>query len=200
MPLNVANRDNSATPVTSNNVGAVASAISAFCVANEYGDGIHHRTQLQCTNLPVNVSNVTAISFGNARLYNFPEGRIYMKGCMAFFSQIAFNNPTGGGSVIAQTGSGDYSIGTAATADSTLNGNEVNILPSTAMLDPFVGGIGRSNAGSALASAASFDGTGTPVAAFLNVIIDDAAVADGTSSTVFFTGSIQITWEWHGDY
>lgn len=200
MALQQSSRLNQATPLTDNNVGVVASAIAANLFVTEMGDGIHHRTQLQFQNLPVTVANTTGASFGSALLYTFPQGLIFVKAFMAKFSSIAFNTTIGGGSAIGTGGSGDYSVGTTATADATLSSTDVNLLPSTAMLDPFVGGLGSSNVGSYLAAGALFDGTATAIPAYLNVIIDDADVADASTSTVYFTGSAQITWEWNGDY
>jgi hypothetical protein len=77
----------------------------------------------------------------------------------------------------------------------------VDLLPSTAMLDPFVAGVGSSNVGSALATAVAFDGTSAAKSLYLNAIIDDADVADAAASdNVYFTGFARITWMWLGDY
>jgi hypothetical protein len=92
-------------------------------------------------------------------------------------------------------------MGTTATADSTLATTEVDLLPSTAMLDPFVVGVGRSNVGSALAALVQFDGTTTAIDQYINVIVDDADVADGAANdNVYFTGFSRCTWIWLGDY
>lgn len=163
--------------------------------AIEYGgDGVTRQTVLVCTAMPVTVANTTGASFGNQKLYDFPLGRIFVKGCTAYFGTITF------GSTIGSAGSGDYSIGTTATADATLSGTDVNILPSSAMLDPFVVRTGSSNAGTALAAAAAFDGTATAIDAILNVTVDDADVSDAGTDTAYFTGVIVITWENHGVY
>ncbi len=92
-------------------------------------------------------------------------------------------------------------MGSTATAEATLATTEVDMLASTAMLDPFVAGVGRSNVGAALAAMAQFDGTTTPIDMYLNVIIDDADVSDAAASdSVFFTGWVRTTWLWLGDY
>ena len=135
MALNVANRANNATPFTENNIGAIPSSVPGGLSVTELGDGLRHRTQLQFSSgFYVTVGNTTGISFGSQAIYTFPEGRIAIEGCTARFSQIAFNSQTGGAGTISQTGSGDYSIGSTATADGTLATTEVNILPSSAML------------------------------------------------------------------
>lgn len=163
--------------------------------ATESGDSTVHQTTLTLVNTPVTVANTTGASFGSQKLYDFPEGRLLILGVTAYFSTIDWS-----GQDIGATGSGDYSLGTTATADATLATTDVDLLPSSAMLDPFVAGVGSSNAGTALAASAQFDGTATPKDCYLNVIIDDADVADAASDIVLFTGTIKITWINLGDY
>lgn len=186
---------------TSNNIGAVASASSATVVPNEYGDSLIHQTLLSYAALPVTTGNTTGASFGSKQVYTLPQGRIFVVSNLAYFNQITFNTAAGVDGDIAGGGSGDYSMGSTATADATLSSTDVDLLPSTAMLDPFVAGVGRSNVGSALAAAAAFDGTTTALSLYLNAIIDDADVADGAASdNVYFTGWSRLTWIFLGDY
>lgn len=170
--------------------GAVA---AATITAVEKGDGHSHQTVLTLADFPVTVGNTSGASFGGAKIYDFPAGRIGVRGVTA---SLGFN---WAGQDIAATGSGDYSLGTTQTADATLNSTDVNLLPSTAMTDPFVAGVGAPT-GNALAAAAQFDGTTTAIDAFLNIIIDDADVADGASDVVLVSGTITITWDNLGDY
>lgn len=186
---------------TSRNVGAVAATSSAYVTANEYGDHLVHQTLFSYAGLPVVTGNTTGASFGSRQIYDFPAGRIAIVSNLAYFNLITFNTAAGSDGDIAGAGSGDYGMGTTATADATIATTDVDLLPSTAMLDPFVAGVGRSNVGSALAAMAQFDGTTTAVDMFLNVIIDDADVADAAASdSVFFTGWSRCTWLWLGDF
>lgn len=159
--------------------------------AAESGDGVLHKTVLTLASTPVTVANTTGASFGGVKLYDFPEGRLLILGCVANlgFSWI--------GEDIAQDGSGDFSMGTTITADATLNGTDVDLLASSAMLDPFVGGIGTGTG--VLAASAQFDGTSTAKDLNLNIIIDDADVADGASDIVLVTGTVAIHWINLGD-
>lgn len=167
------------------------SSPSAKIIANEYGiAGAIQRTELKFVNFPVVVGNTTGASFGNGKIYTFPQGQIQIIGGRANFG---FN--WAGQSIVA-TGSGDFSIGTTATADATLGGTDVNILASTAMLDPFVAGVGNGKGN--LVTNTSFDGTAAAIAAFLNIIIDDADVADASTATVLVNGTIVISWINHG--
>lgn len=198
MPARFRNEFEMATSV---NVGAIASASQGYVTAEELGNGIFHQTILNFAALPVVTGNTTGASFGSKAVYTFPAGRILILGNIAYFSTVTFNTAAGADGDIAGGGSGDYSMGSTATADATLATTDVDLLPSTALLDPFVAGVGRSNVGSALAAAAQFDGTTTALSAYLNCIIDDADVADAAASdSVFFTGFSRITWAFLGDY
>jgi hypothetical protein len=182
------------------NIGTVHADSAAYLIAEDFGNFFMHQTVLTLTSLPVVTGNTSGASFGSKQLFTFPEGRINIICCAAYFGTITFNTAAGATGDIDGAGSGDYAIGTTATADATIAGTDVNILPSTAMLDPFVAGVGRSNVGSVLAAAALFDGTSTATPVFLNVIIDDADVSDlAASDSVFFTGQVRITWQWLGD-
>ena len=188
-------------PITTRNVGAIASASQSYVTAEEGGNAYDHHTILNFAALPVVTGNTTGASFGSKQVYTFPAGRILIKGVTAYFSTITFNTAAGADGDIAGAGSGDYSMGSTATADATLATTDVDLLPSTAMLDPFVVGVGRSNVGSALAASAQFDGTSTALSAYLNVIIDDADVSDAAASdNVYFTGAVRVSWTWLGDY
>lgn len=165
----------------------------ATVTAAESGDGIVHKTVLTLASTPVTVANTTGASFGGVKLYDLPEGRILVLGVTASLGFVWT------GESIAAGGSGDYSLGTTITADATLDGTDVDLLPSTAMTDPAVSGVAAATAG-ALAASAQFDGTGTAKDVNLNIIIDDADVADGDSDTVLASGTIVITWINLGDY
>jgi hypothetical protein len=159
-------------------------------------------TELRFTALPVVTGNATGASFGSKQIFTFPEGRLRVDNVNAYFSSITMNTAAGAAGDIAAdgAGSGDFSMGSTATADATLGGTDVDLLPSTAMLDPFVAGVGRSNAWATLVAAAVFDGTSTPLSLYLNVIIDDADVADGAANdNVYFTGYTKIIWTFYGD-
>lgn len=165
--------------------GATVSAV-------ENGGAVVHKTVLTLASTPVTVANVTGASFGGVKVYDFPEGRILVLGTTA---NLSFNWH---GLTIDEAGSGDFSLGSTLTADATLGGTDVNLLPSTGMLDPFVAGVGTGKG--ALAASAHFDGTSAALDAYLNLIIDDADVADAASTIVLVSGTITLTWINLGDY
>ncbi len=164
----------------------------ATVAVTEYGDSILHQSVLTLSDTPVTVANTTGSSFGGVKLYDFPAGRMLVLGVTA---DLTFNWD---GTDIAADGSGDFSMGTTITADATLAGTDVDLLPSTGLLDPFVAGVGTGTG--ALAAAAQFDGTATAKDLNLNIIIDDADVADGASDIVLVSGTVRVTWINLGDY
>lgn len=183
-------------------VGSPNASVTGHITATHEGDGPWIKTTLTLTAVELLAGNTTGASFGSVKLYDFPEGRIAVLSTTAYFTSIDWSDADrDGGDVPALTGSGDYSLGTTATADATLSSTDVNLLPSSAMLDPFVAGVGNSNAGTALAALAQFDGTTTPVDMYLNAIIDDADVSDADANAIVkFTGTITFVWCNIGDY
>ena len=165
----------------------------ATVTAVEGGNATVHQTVLTLASTPVTVANTTGASFGGVKLYDFPAGRILVLGVTASLGFVWT------GESIAAGGSGDYSLGTTITSDATLDGTDVNLLPSTGMTDPAVSGVAAATS-NALAAAAQFDGTATAIDANLNIIIDDADVANADTDTVLASGTITITWVWLGDY
>lgn len=168
---------------TSRGLGAVA---GSNIYAMEYGNSAVHRTVLALTNRAVTVANTTGSSFGSSKLYDFPVGRILILGGRVNLTI------TWTGEDIAAGGSGDASLGTTATADATLDSTDADIMASTAMLDPFVSGVGTLTGNLVVPTA--FDGTSTAKDLYFNAIIDDADVSDGASDTILLRGEISIVW------
>jgi hypothetical protein len=159
--------------------------------AADYAFGGFRSTVLTLASTPVTVANVTGASFGSVKLYDFPAGRIYILGGSSNLSFVWT------GESIAADGSGDYSLGTTASADATLGGTDVDIQASTAMLDPFVLGVGTGSG--VFAAPAAHDGTATAKDLYLNIIIDDADVSDADTDTVLVSGTVRVLWCDFGD-
>lgn len=166
-------------------------------VTAKYIPGPIQRVILTLTDLPVAVANSTGASFGSIQLLDFAQGRIRFEGGTVSLTIDWSDSAAGSGEEIALTGSGDASIGTTATADATLGGTDVDIMASTAMLDPFVAGVGTLSG--VLVKDTEFDGTGTAKDAFLNVIIDDADVGDADNAIIYISGTIIMDVAFSGD-
>jgi len=163
-------------------------------VATENGDGVIHKTMLSAGGggLITITREGDDSGHGNTKLYNFPEGRILILGVT-----VDLTIDVSGSANIANTGSGNFSLGTTGTVDGTLDGTDVDLCPSTRMTDPFNAGVGA--AAGALVASAHFDGTGTAKDAYLSLIFDagDVTTGDGVAT---ITGTVTITWINLGDY
>lgn len=128
-------------------------------------------------NLAVRTTGATGVGFGTAVIRDLPEGNILLLGAVAYLQFTKLDAGT------LATFDGDYAIGSAPTADATLSGAEVDVIPSTA--------IGAATAGvSPLARGANatqviLDNTDGSLELNLNLLIDDASVsADDQDFTV----------------
>lgn len=158
----------------------------------EYSVAGWNTTVFTLTGYVLTVANTTGASFGGAKIYDFPAGRISIEGGTYNLSC------DWAGTDIAAAGSGDISFGSTITADATLDGTDVDIGASTGMLDPFVTGVGTAKG--FFVKDTEIDGTTTALDLNMNMIIDDADVDDGDSDPVTITGTITLFWRNLGDY
>ncbi len=210
--------------VTYNAWTTVPGAILPFSLTDRGPSGIPYVQISQCplngltlltfTKLPFLVSNTTAISFGKLKLLTMPFGRYSINGGSCIFTEVnwatnyqAVQTTGVAGTVIGATGSGDFSVGTTGTTDSTLSSTDVDIVASTAFIDPFVAGVGNNLAtpGAVLNGPTEFDGSttttsGTAKTVNLNIIVDDADVVDTNAGLMFLTGYLRIYTRWLGDF
>jgi hypothetical protein len=176
-----------------NGVGAAAGGSAV--VAAEFGTGVMRRTVLALTDLLIPVADANA--FASQKIYDFPEGRILVHGVTA---NLRWGVTTTRASTINDNAALDYSLGTAAeAADTTLDSTQANLLAKQDVTLSGAGSAYTALAGAALAAAAQFDGTTTPVDAYLNVSFPTTTDIDG-DGTLKVSGTITITWSPLGDY
>lgn len=130
-------------------------------------------------------TGLSGVGFGTVVIGDLPEGNILFLGAAAY---LQFTKGSAG---TQTTFDGDFSIGSAPTADATLSGAEIDIVPSTALgaatagVSPVVRGVN--------ATQAMLDNTDGSLEVNLNLLIDDANVsADGQAFTV--TGVLDIAY------
>lgn len=129
------------------------------------------------TNVAIRTTGATGVGFGTAVIGDLPEGNILLLGAVAYVKLTKLDAGT------IATFDGDFSVGSTATADTTLDGTDVNIIPSTAL--------GAATAGvspvvrATNATQVVLDNTDGSLELNLNLLIDDASVsADDQDFTV----------------
>lgn len=133
----------------------------------------------------------TAVGFGTVVVGDFPEGNILLLGAVANVQALSADADIGA------TWDGDFSIGTTGTADVTLDGTDVNIIPSTAFgaatakLSPVARG---SNA-----TAAILNNTDGSLELNLSLLIDAANIVDDASAVFTVTGDVWVAYAKLGD-
>lgn len=133
----------------------------------------------------------TAIGWGTTVLGDFPEGNILIHGVLA---NLQF---TASGANVTATFNGNWSLGSAPTADNTLSGSEVNLIASTALgaATAKVSPLQRA----ALATPLMLDNTDGSLEVNLNFLINAADITDDTTVPVTATGEIYILYTVMGD-
>lgn len=138
-------------------------------------------------NTTITTTGATGVGWGTAVVGDFPEGNILFLGAVTY---AKVSKLTAAGT--QDTFDGDYSIGTTPTADATLSGTEVNLIPSTA-LGAATGGVSPVVRGASSSNSVIFDNTDGSLELNFNLLIDDANIsADNQLFTL--TGLISIAY------
>lgn len=178
------------TTVTTGGAGAAAATGN---VATENALGTVHSTVLTLTDVALTLTATgAAVGFGNVKLYDFPEGYVYFIGAVADLAITSADADLG------DTWNGDISFGTAADADGSLAGTEVNVIPSTAT----PAATAKATTGDCVSTAtehAIVDGHSTALDLYLNLLADAADIADDSTAPVAISGTITVTWIKLGD-
>ena len=146
---------------------------------------IVQKQTIRVVNLPVTVSGLTGIGFGTAIAGDLPQGNILFLGAISY---LTLNTASAN---VTTTFTGAYSVGSAPTADSTLSGAEVDLVPQTT-LTAATGRVSPRTRG-ANATQLMLDNTDKTLEININVLIDDASVsADGNAC--FLNGEISLVY------
>lgn len=162
--------------------------------------GDAQRQELVKVDIPVRglVVNVAAtginIGFGTSVIQGLPEGNLLFLGALA---NLRFSGPVGGSANLVDTWNGDFSIGSAPTADNVLSGAEVDLVPSTAV-GPATAEVSPVTRG-ANAGAVMFDNTDGSLELNLNVLIDAADIVDDTNVNLTVDGVVHLAFIVMGD-
>jgi hypothetical protein len=119
--------------------------------------------------LALSFTGASGNGWATAPFAGLPEGNILLLGCVGYVKL------TKTGSGITATFDGNYSVGSSATADATLSGTDVDILPSTAYSAAVAGVTALTRATNATAKV--LDNTDATLKLNLNVLINDASIS-----------------------
>lgn len=163
----------------------------ATVTAAEFGAGGLHQTVLTLTATPQTITN-GASEFVGTKIYDFPEGRIHLLGCVATLAQTTTSTLA---TTITSATAGTVALGSATASNASLTGTMVDLAPSTAFNSSTVINVAGTAVSPVLAAAAVFNGTATAIDMFLNTSVATNS-ADGTLT---WSGTIRITWFNLGD-
>jgi len=129
-----------------------------------------------------------AVGFGTSMIGDLPEGNILFLGAVGYLQLSG----SGSDANLDATWDGDFSVGTAPTADVTLSGAEIDILPSTALGAATAEVSPRAR--SVNATQAIFDNTDGSLELNLNVLVDAANIGDGATVVLTARGTLQLAY------
>lgn len=135
-----------------------------------------------------------AIGFGSVVAEGLPEGNILFLGAVGY---LKFDG-SGSDANLTATWEGDFSVGTAPTADADLgDASDIDILPSTA-LAAATAEIGVRTRAAAPAGT-MLDNTDGSLEININALIDAADIIDSQSVTLTVNGEIYLSYVMLGD-
>ena len=150
------------------------------------------RIRLQLNEAMTFTGSTGVAVFQTADIGGLPEGNFLLLGSVA---NLTFTGPTSAD--LSDTWAGDYSVGSAPTADNTLSGAEVDIVPSTAIAAA-TAEVSASNRGTN-ATQVILDNTAGTLELNLNVLVDADDITNAVAVPITVTGSVDITYSMLGD-
>lgn len=142
-------------------------------------------------NLAVSVADGSP-GWGTAVIGGLPQGNILLIGAVGYFQF------TEADADVVNDWDGDFAVGTAPTADGSLAGGEVDIIPSTSTVQAS-GGVSSGNRGTHAAAVAGtvYDNTDGSLELNLNLLVDDADISGAATVTV--NGVLHLLYSVLGD-
>ena len=177
------------TPGTASGV-AVVTGLTASDVIS----GVQHQTTFTLADMAQAVVNGT--EYQSTKLFQFPEGRIYVMGAIA---HIAQKTTSALASTLNASSTGALSVGSVTSSNVALTSTMADIIPSTAFTSSATINVAGTAVNGVLASPAVFDGTTTPMNLFISTAYATTTDVDA-DATQTLTGYVTVTWTLIGDY
>jgi hypothetical protein len=141
--------------------------------------------------LAISVAGAAGVGFGTAVAGDLPEGNILILGAIAYLQFLEADAD------VTDTYTGNFSVGTTATADATLDTTDANLVASSA-ISAATAGLSPVTRGASAADASEvLDNTDGSLEVNLNLTIADASIS-GTGSFVA-NGYIELAYIVLGD-
>lgn len=176
-----------------NVVGTIPSV--AGLTVEEFGYGPARQTKLTLVNVPILITD--SLAYASQKVYDFPDGRILVKGCTRNLAIASADVSAGTGLNSAAVVS--TALGTAAASNLTLSSTMVDLNPAGNISVGTANNVAGTAVGNALAASAQFDGTGTAKDMYLNLAVTTNTEIDA-DAYAYVTGTIIFNWENLGDY
>jgi len=179
--------------VSSSSAAAVGAAATGFTAVNTVSNGLVKTVITVPATAFVVVGGASGVGELGKQVYDFPEGQILLLGGGATVTITEADANITASAVVdvslgtAAVSGGDDALGADATDDDLLDTGSLTMSSST------ITGSIISNT-----SVAKFDGTTTPIDAFLNISVQDAGISND-SATVTVSGTITLYWMLLGD-
>lgn len=169
--------------------GGVESAVASYVSVEEFGGGGVHSTVLTLNNFPMTLRD-TELGVG-VKVYTFPKGKIYTLGCSADDVQVQLM------SALTTLNSGvtcGFGVGSTTQANGTLATTEQNFVNVTTFTSPTAQyGLSAAVRGFGIPLTTALDGSGTAIAAFVNIGIPTLTDIDANADVRVF-GKITLNW------
>lgn len=130
------------------------------------------KQRVKARGVALSIDGATGVGFGAAVIGDLPAGNILLLGAVAY---VTITEASAG---ITAVFTGNFSVGSAPTADATLSGAEVDVIQSTALAAATAGVSPRTRGTSAAAICGTvLDNTDGSLELNLNVLIADAEIS-----------------------
>lgn len=139
-------------------------------------------------------SGATGVGFGTTPIAGLPEGNILVLGAVCY--AVVAKDTVAGAAGTIDAFTGNYSIGSTATADATLDGTDVDIVASSA-ISAATAGVSANTRGAGAAQSI-IDNTDASKVVNFNLILADASVSADTQH-LKVSGTLYIAYIMLGD-
>jgi hypothetical protein len=152
------------------------------------------RQKIRLVDLAISIAGASGVGFGSAVAGDLPKGNILFLGAIAY---LRVSEVAAGDADVVDTFTGNFSVGSTATADATLDTTDANFIASTALAAATAGVSPVTRGASAADPSEILNNTDGSLEVNLNVTIADASIS-GTGS-MLVNGYIELVYMVLGD-